>query len=464
MYHNLKPGSRSKTPVDWKEEYQQDDEQMQGFEEQPELALFIGGIPLQATFEELHRYLSHFDEVVSLFMPRDSHTKIIKGYAKAHMKTEEGTFRILRCPKHVIRGLEIGISQWIDKNQYLSQKDQASKRKVFVKYHPMVTERELEDYFQQFGVISQLENKSNHITKEPRYFCYITFEDAYSAQVAADQSIHEINGKWITCLMSKPSHVLRTEKRGDTVDFSQSYANMNSRYVLSSGGISSHQDINIISTSGVIASSSKFTKNSEKSFKNMSSLNKFGSTVNTTAKDLGTVPSGTSFPSKKRINRMFSIESILAEPNFAHRFESSTYPQHSNYPVSESKIDMSTSQYNYSTKANREADPARIHSVHLHDTNKEYSHCPQAIIRTSECKIEYKESGYSSLIVEHNLKPTFKSANPSKILENLHEITKGNIVFRVRSTFGRPIVAHRVAMHSIDASITRAVPVFEAAD
>jgi RNA recognition motif-containing protein len=456
MLENLKPGSASTTPVDWKEARQRDDEQMQGLDPPAELALFIGGIPLQATFEELHRYLSQFDEVVSLFMPRDSHSKVIKGYAKAHMKTEEGALRTLRCPRHVLRGLEIGISQWIDKTQYLSQKDLASKRKVFVKYHPMVTEGELEQYFQQFGVISQFENKSNHITKEPRYFCYITFEDAFSAKVAADQSIHEINGKWVTCLMSKPSHVLRSEKRGEVGDCPQSYGIANVRCVFGSEAHPSQEALYSNPIGGAGAAVNKVRKASDKSFKNVSSISKLGSTLNTTAKDLGTAPSGSSLPTKKKFNRMFSIESNLLDPGFGHRFESSALLQPANYPSSEARVARATPQHNYTAKAIRDAGPLRLHSVQLHDTNKEYSHCSQAITPPSECRNEYNVPGCSSLAHEHNRKPTLKSSRPSDKLDSHHETAKGNLVFRVRSTFGRPVVAQRAAICPTDAPIRRA--------
>lgn len=171
--------------------------------------IFIGGIPLETTMEQMYEYLEKFDEVVLLQMPVDKETNRIKGYAKAILKTEEGTQRIVNYKPHKIHGLEFGISSWVDKDNYLKKKDRICSRKAFIKFHYKLKADDIRNYMSGFGEIENLELKVDHYTKKPRYFGYVTYVDQKSAEAAVFQTNHIINGRWLTTESSKPTHLAK---------------------------------------------------------------------------------------------------------------------------------------------------------------------------------------------------------------------------------------------------------------
>ena len=415
-----------------------------------EPALFIGGIPLQTTYDELFSYISSFGNVLSLFMPKDSHTKIIKGYAKAYMQSEEERNRVLKHSHHILHGLEVGISLWIDKSEYLNQKDRQSKRKVFVKYHPMITESDLLDYFSQFGEIKNIENKSNHLTKVPRYFCYITFSHEESAEEAASFSSHETNGKWMSCTMSKPSHVLRSEKCSESSYFVGSERPHESGTDSDFGHLYAPYQISKTNKllSGDGTSLSRLPIHDDGPFQNMSSMNRFCPSVNTTSKDLGYQKTGTSFPSKNLFNRMLSIESDCLEESTLKRFGkkkkmAGIYPSiielHEDSEVVRNndldradKIDIEIKQgkSRKNKKGNKKSN-SKLKS-NARDISENQAYSKNKFISQEEAPLLKAE--YDNL-----LKPTLKDSYLNQQISRIHSGEQNNYVFRIRSKRGRPM-------------------------
>ena len=63
-----------------------------------EKIIFIGGIPLSNTLDYLKAYLSTFDKVEKIRIPRKKDTGELKGYAKAVLATKEGVDLIMNYP------------------------------------------------------------------------------------------------------------------------------------------------------------------------------------------------------------------------------------------------------------------------------------------------------------------------------------------------------------------------------
>lgn len=173
--------------------------------------VFLGGIPLDTRKEELKELLEKFDKVISLEIGRDKKTKLSKGFAKAVLRTELGVERLLQAPGLILRGLEIGIKRWTNKADYLKGKDEVSKRKLYVKYHPCWTKEDLLTHFSLFGQVETLELKNDPFTNQPRYFAYITFTSEADAARASSRGNVADKSQFIYCELTTPLYLMPSE-------------------------------------------------------------------------------------------------------------------------------------------------------------------------------------------------------------------------------------------------------------
>lgn len=175
--------------------------------------IFIGGIPLSTTFSQVYRYLSHWDRVLQIKLPKDRTTGLLKGYAKAVLASEDGVNRLIAHQPHIIGRLEVGIARWQTQSAYLSDKDASIGRKVYVKIPPNITEEDLKQYFGAFGPIEYLQIKTDPFTNRPRNFCYIVFCDESAANEVVSTSPHKLRQKTLLCEMSRPPHLAKPKSQ-----------------------------------------------------------------------------------------------------------------------------------------------------------------------------------------------------------------------------------------------------------
>lgn len=185
--------------------------------------VFIGGLPLSAEWQDVHDYLAQFGEPISLHLPRCKKTDRIKGYAKATMASSHSVALLLRQPRHIIRGLSVGISLWKKKTEYVPLKDEERHRKVHVRFEVNISRDQLIDYFTKFGTIQQVDMRCNPITQEPRNFCYITFDSEASALKVASIRTHIYGEKLLICEMSKPIHFSQSGTESQSSQIQKQY-------------------------------------------------------------------------------------------------------------------------------------------------------------------------------------------------------------------------------------------------
>lgn len=161
--------------------------------------VFMGGIPLVSTEASLKEYLSKYDGVLKIDMPRYADTGVLKGYARAVLATTAGVERVIADHPHTIGGLEVGILKWQDPDSYLKKKNSETKRKVYVRIPPSITEDDLSKYFKSIGEIESLSIKTQPVTNYKRNFCYITFATVESAKLAVTLSPHKVRGRDLFC-------------------------------------------------------------------------------------------------------------------------------------------------------------------------------------------------------------------------------------------------------------------------
>lgn len=167
-----------------------------------ERTIFVGGIPLASTVNGLKDYLTIFDNVEKIHLPRDPDSGQIRGYAKVVMASLEGVDRIISQPYHKIGGLKIGITKWTDQTTYLQKKDEEGERKVHVKIPDHTTEADLFGYFSWFGEIEHISVRTYPGTNIRRGFCYITFKNVMSARKVVQKGFHKTHKGTFICELS----------------------------------------------------------------------------------------------------------------------------------------------------------------------------------------------------------------------------------------------------------------------
>lgn len=158
--------------------------------------LFVGGIHKSCDQRELHDYLKVFDEVIWLRIEIDPVTGLSKGHAFTILSSKIGQDKVLNQKKHKLRDLHIGISVWKSSKEYLNEKDQNMKRKIFIKrLASECTESDLIEYFSLFGPIEKAEIRRNHSDNSSRKIAFLIFEHESDACACLNTKMHSINGR-----------------------------------------------------------------------------------------------------------------------------------------------------------------------------------------------------------------------------------------------------------------------------
>lgn len=145
-------------------------------------AAFIGGIPLQATKEDLVKYLSSFGVVKRISLPTDNYSETHKGFAKVFFDSEDSLLRAVGFYDHFLFGVKIGISKWVSRSQHVSLKESPSENKVFFRFQSYLEKSVLHRYFMKFGPVESLEIKKNYLEDSNRDFGFVVFESSSSAR------------------------------------------------------------------------------------------------------------------------------------------------------------------------------------------------------------------------------------------------------------------------------------------
>lgn len=167
--------------------------------------LFIGGLHIQTTEDELYQFLLRFGEVMWFKIQKDQLTGAPKGFAFALFHEQEAYDKILEFPQYQIRGFDVEVRTWKDQTSYITEKELIMQRKVFVKdLLDKTTEQELASYFRRFGRVTKAEVLRNHHDRTSRRIAFIIFSSEEEARRCLLTSVHLLpGGHQITCLKCK---------------------------------------------------------------------------------------------------------------------------------------------------------------------------------------------------------------------------------------------------------------------
>lgn len=193
--------------------------------DKPLRTVFVGGIPLDIRVKELMAYLSEFDAVVKLQLPKDPNTGALKGYAKAIFATTAGVERITSQAHHELKGLKIGILRWQNQATYTTLRDQLIERKVHIRLPAEITAEKLSNYFRKFPGLEEVILKKHPVTKKPRNFCYIVFRTKEDARTVVNEGPHYVEGILLQCSISRqPKKISGSKPESGTGSKKREYA------------------------------------------------------------------------------------------------------------------------------------------------------------------------------------------------------------------------------------------------
>jgi len=129
--------------------------------------LFVGGLPQEASSEDVKEYFSTFGEIENINLKTDPNTGRSRGFAFLVYKEASSIDAATKDPAHVIKGKKV-----------TCKKAEVKQGKVFVGKLPEgVTDDEIKDHFAQFGPIVEVVrpiDKQNG--DKPKNFAFITYE------------------------------------------------------------------------------------------------------------------------------------------------------------------------------------------------------------------------------------------------------------------------------------------------
>ncbi|KAF3690750.1 DAZ-associated protein 1 Deleted in azoospermia-associated protein 1 [Channa argus] len=156
--------------------------------------LFVGGLDWSTTQETLRSYFSQYGEVVDCVIMKDKTTNQSRGFGFVKFKDPNCVRTVLETKPHNLDGRNKG-----------SKGDSNKSKKIFVGGIPHnCGEPELRDYFNRFGVVTEVVMIYDAEKQRPRGFGFITFEAEQSVDQAVNMHFHDIMGKKVEVKKAEP--------------------------------------------------------------------------------------------------------------------------------------------------------------------------------------------------------------------------------------------------------------------
>ncbi|KAM8961320.1 DAZ-associated protein 1 isoform 2-T2 [Pelodytes ibericus] len=180
--------------------------------------LFVGGLDWSTTQETLRNYFSQYGEVVDCVIMKDKATNQSRGFGFVKFKDPNCVGTVLASRPHTLDGRNIDPKPCTPRGmqpertrpregwQQKEPRSESSKsNKIFVGGIPHnCGETELKDYFNRFGVVTEVVMIYDAEKQRPRGFGFITFEDEQSVDQAVNMHFHDIMGKKVEVKRAEP--------------------------------------------------------------------------------------------------------------------------------------------------------------------------------------------------------------------------------------------------------------------
>jgi len=146
--------------------------------------LFVGGLPQDATQEDISQHFTTFGEIDNINLKTDPASGRSRGFAFVLYKTVQSLNDAIEAKEHTVKNKEVAV-----------KKAQAKQGKVYVgKLQAELTDAQIKEHFEQFGSIANVEQPFDKTRNERKNFCFITFEKEDAAKQLLKLGTTTVNG------------------------------------------------------------------------------------------------------------------------------------------------------------------------------------------------------------------------------------------------------------------------------
>lgn len=158
--------------------------------------MFLGGLHLDTTEEDLREFFQEFGEIVDCVVMRDGSTKKSRGFGFVTFSDQASVDKALDTKPHVITGREVDSKRAVPKEDCNPMAHIKTKRIFVGGLGPGIGEEELKEYFEkEFGTVNGVEIPKDKSTERGRGFAFVDLEDYDKVDKACIQRYHEICGR-----------------------------------------------------------------------------------------------------------------------------------------------------------------------------------------------------------------------------------------------------------------------------
>jgi len=146
--------------------------------------LFVGGLPQDASQEDISEHFKTFGEIDNINLKTDQSSGRSRGFAFVLYKTVDALNDAINAKEHTVKGKVVAV-----------KKAQAKQGKIYVgKLMPELSDEDIKTHFTQFGSIAVVEQPFDKSKNERKNFCFITFEKEEAAKQLLKIGTTTING------------------------------------------------------------------------------------------------------------------------------------------------------------------------------------------------------------------------------------------------------------------------------
>ncbi|CAK9133348.1 unnamed protein product [Ilex paraguariensis] len=200
--------------------------------------LFIGGISWDTDEDRLKDYFSTYGEVLEAVIMRDRTTGRARGFGFIVFADPAVAERVIK-EKHNIDGRMVEAKKAVPRDDQNTMSRNSSSiqgspgpgctRKIFVGgLASTVTESDFRQYFEQFGIITDVVVMYDHNTQRPRGFGFITYDSEEAVDTVLLKTFHELNGKMVEVKRAVPKELSLGPNRSPLGGFSDGFSRINS--------------------------------------------------------------------------------------------------------------------------------------------------------------------------------------------------------------------------------------------
>jgi len=176
----------------------------------PNLKLFIGGVPRTVADDEYFEYFSSFGELDDCILMRDQ-AGVCRGFGFVTYRNQEGYDKAMGAELQ-IRGRNLEQKKAVPQHAI---KEKCQGVKVFLGgLSREVTKEKIDEYFSRFGQVVESVVMKDLMTGVSRGFGFVTFKDPASVDELMENPSFEFHGKNIQCKRAQSAAALNRMGRG----------------------------------------------------------------------------------------------------------------------------------------------------------------------------------------------------------------------------------------------------------